>query len=101
MDSGSATVAERGGAGLLLSGVAVGKTPGEPAGSRVRVGSEIGHLVRPTQAARRERVVHRGSEVHLSKRAAGFLERLFPTASGERRSTRFGPAPVRTTRVVR
>jgi hypothetical protein len=66
---------------LPLSSVAVGKTPGEPAGSLVRVGSENRHLVRRTQPARRERTVHGGSEVHLRKRAALFLRRLFPTAS--------------------
>jgi hypothetical protein len=69
--------------GVLLLDVAVGKTPGEPAGSPVRVGSENGHLVRRTQAVRREGVVHDGSEVHLRERAARFLERLFPTASDE------------------
>jgi hypothetical protein len=52
--------------------VAVGKTPGEHAGSLVRVGSENGHLVRRTQAVRCEDVVHGGSEVHLRKRAARF-----------------------------
>ncbi len=61
--------------------MAVGKTPGEPAGSLVRVGSENGHLVRRTQAVRCEDVVHGGADVHLRKRAARFLERLFPTAS--------------------
>ena len=66
---------------LLDSSVAVGKTPGEHAGSLVRVGSENGYLVRRTQAVRCEDVVHGGSEVHLRKRAARFLERLYPTAT--------------------
>jgi hypothetical protein len=68
---------------MLLLDVAVGKTPGEPAGSLVSVGSENRHLVRRTQPPRRERTVHGGSEVHLRKRAALFLRRLFPTASDE------------------
>jgi hypothetical protein len=68
-------------AALLEPPVAVGKTPREPAGSLVRAGSENDHLVRRTQPARRERTVHGGSEVHLRKRAAPFLGRLFPTAS--------------------
>jgi hypothetical protein len=67
--------------GVLPLDVAVGKTPGEPAGSLERVGSENGHLVRRTQALRREDVVHRGSEVQLRKRAARFLEQLYPTAT--------------------
>jgi hypothetical protein len=45
------------------------------------VGSQYDLLVRRTQAVRREGVVHGGSELHLSRRAARFLERLFPTAS--------------------
>jgi hypothetical protein len=70
--------------------VAVGKTLGEHAGSLVRVGSEIGHLVRRTRAVRCEDVVHGGSEVDLPKRAARFLERLYPTATGERNSAQDG-----------
>jgi hypothetical protein len=66
---------------LCKQGVAVGKTPDEPIGSPVRVGSENGHLVRRTQAVRREGVVYGSSEVHLHKGAARFRERLFPTAS--------------------
>jgi ketosteroid isomerase-like protein len=50
------------------------------------VGSENGHLIRRTQAVRREAVVDGGSEVLLRKLAAGFLERLFPTATHKRRS---------------
>src|SRR5215218_10261371 len=73
---------------VLQLDVAVGKTPGEPAGSPVRVGSENGHLVRRTQAVRREGVVHDGSEVHLRKRAARFLERLFPTATSTNSTAR-------------
>jgi hypothetical protein len=68
---------------VSLSRVAVGKTPGEPAGSPVKVGFENGHLVRRRQAVRREGFVHGGSEVHIRKRAARFLERLFPTATRE------------------
>jgi hypothetical protein len=66
---------------VLLLDVAVGKTPGEPAGSPVRVGSKNGHLVRHTLAVRHVDVVHGGAEVHLRKRAACFLERLYPTAT--------------------
>jgi hypothetical protein len=44
-------------------------------------GSENGHVVRRVQAVRRERVVHRASEVRLRKRAARFPERLYPTAT--------------------
>jgi hypothetical protein len=69
---------------VLLFDEAVGKTPGEPAGSIVRVGSESGQLVRRAETVHREGVAHGGCEVHLRKRAAGFLERLFPTASDER-----------------
>jgi hypothetical protein len=68
---------------LLLASVAVGKTPGEHAGSLVRGSSENGHLVRRTQPVRCEDVVHGGSEVHLRKRAARFLERLYPTATSK------------------
>jgi hypothetical protein len=68
--------------------VAVGKTPGEHAGSLVRVGSEIGHLVRRTQAVRCEDIVHGGSEVHLRKRAARFLEQLYPTATSKSSTAR-------------
>jgi hypothetical protein len=68
---------------VLVASVAVGKTPGKPAGSRVRVGSENGDLVRRTQAVRREGVAHGGSEVPLRKRAACFLERVFPTATSK------------------
>jgi hypothetical protein len=82
-ETAAATPRER---SLLPLWVAVGKTPGEPAGSLVRVGSENRHLVRRTQPARRERRVHGGSEVHLRKRAALFLRRLFPTASWTRSS---------------
>src|SRR5919108_3145623 len=63
--------------------VAVGKTPGEPAGSVVRVGSENGNLVGHAQTVRREGVVHGGSGVHLRQRADRFLERLFPTATDD------------------
>jgi hypothetical protein len=42
----------------LVPSVAVGKTPGEPAGSLVRASSENRHLVRRTQPTRRERTVH-------------------------------------------
>jgi hypothetical protein len=72
---------------LLLGGVAVGKTPGELAGSLVRVGSENGHLLRRTQAVRRKGVAHGGSEVHLRGRAACFLTRLCPTATRTSGST--------------
>ena len=57
------------------------ETLGEPTGSLVRVGSENGHHVRRTQAVRREGVVDGGSEVHFRKRAARFLEGLYPTAT--------------------
>jgi hypothetical protein len=47
------------------------------------VGSENGHLVRRARAFHREGVAHGSSEVDLRKRAAQFLERLFPTATIE------------------
>jgi hypothetical protein len=78
---------------VLPFDVAVGKTPGEHAGSLVRVGSANGHLIARAQGVRCEAVVHGGSEVHLRKRAAHFLERLFPTATDASRS---GAGPDRT-----
>jgi hypothetical protein len=50
-----------------------------PKAQLVRLDSENGHLVRHTQAVRCEDVVHGGSKVQLRKRAARFLERLYPT----------------------
>jgi hypothetical protein len=70
-------------AAVLLFDVAVGKTPGEPAGSLVRVGLEYGHLVRRMQAVRRAGAVHGDSGGHLRRRGARFLERVFPTATDE------------------
>jgi hypothetical protein len=71
------------GAALLGCMQAVGKTPREPSGSLVRVGSDNGQWSRRAEAVHREGVVLGGSEVYLRKRAPGFLERLFPTASME------------------
>ena len=91
---------------VLLLDVAVGKTPGERAGSLVRVGSENGHLVRRTQAVRREGVVHGGSEVHLRKRAARFLGTALSDSHRRRQQYWRGPlfpdvtAPIQTASVI-
>jgi hypothetical protein len=66
---------------LLLCAEAVAQTPGEAAGSLLRVGSEIGHLVRRERVVRRKVVPHGGSVVHFRERAARFLRRLCATAS--------------------
>jgi hypothetical protein len=81
--------------GVLVLDVAVAKTPGEHAGSLVRAGSENDHLVRRTQAVGWEDVVHGGSEAHLRKRAARFLERLYPTATDEGSGDRSPRSPIR------
>jgi hypothetical protein len=60
---------------------AVAQTPGEAAGSLLRVGSEIGHLVRRERVVRRKVVPHGGSVLHFRERAARFLRRLCATAS--------------------
>jgi len=67
--------------GVLLSREAVAQTPGEAAGSLLRVGSEIGHLVRRERVVRRKVVPHGGSVLHFRERAARFLGRLCATAS--------------------
>jgi hypothetical protein len=77
---------------VLVFDEAVGKTPGELAGSVVRMGCENGDLVRHTQTVRREGVAHGRSEVRLRKRATRFLERLFPTTSDESGSDRLALA---------
>jgi hypothetical protein len=65
----------------MLRTEAVAQTPGEATGSLLRVGSEIGHLVRRELPARRKVVPHGGAGMHLRERAARFLERLYATAS--------------------
>jgi hypothetical protein len=62
---------------------AVGKTPGEPAGSLLRVGSEIGHLMRRGMSVRPDAVAHSRSDTQICERRAAFRRRLFPTASDE------------------
>lgn len=63
---------------VLVSHEAVGKTPGEPAGSLLRVGSENGHLVRRKWVVRREVVAHGGPDAHVRKRAGVVSRTAFP-----------------------
>jgi hypothetical protein len=61
---------------------AVGKTPGEPAGSLLlRVGSEIGHLMPRGMSVRPDAVAPSRPDTQLCERRAAFRRRLFPTAS--------------------
>jgi Multicopper oxidase len=60
---------------------AVAQTPSEAAGSLLRVGSEIGHLVGRERPVGRKVVPHGGSGMHLRERAPRFLRRLYATAS--------------------
>jgi hypothetical protein len=67
---------------------AAGKTPGEPAGSRLRVGSEIGHLTRRGMSVRPDAVAHSRPDTQLCERRAAFRRRLSrqpPTNPGARR----------------
>ena len=75
---------------LLVSAVAVGKTPDEPTGSVLRVGSEIGHLIRRAVADLRPVAEQATADRCLSERAAPFLRRLFPTTSSRSRTRIFG-----------
>ncbi len=52
--------------------MAVGKTPDEPAASFLRVGHEIGHLIRPAIVLHIAIDLHSGSGPYLSERAALF-----------------------------
>jgi hypothetical protein len=79
--SGSRSALKRRRSALPLSREAVAQTPGEAAGSLLRVGSEIGHLVRRERVVRRKVVPHGGSVLHFRERAARFLRRLCATAS--------------------
>src|SRR5918996_1349153 len=83
-----ALAAEGSGTPLPPSREAVAQTPGEAAGSLLRVGSENGHLVRRTRAARREVVAHGRADVHFLERAAASPRRLCATASRGRSSGR-------------
>jgi hypothetical protein len=73
---------------------AVGKTPGEPAGSRLGVGSEIGHLMRRGMSVRPDAVAHSRPDNQLCERRAAFRRRLFPTAfDGSRSEAQADRAP--------
>jgi hypothetical protein len=61
--------------------VAVAQTPREAAESLLRVGFEIGHLVRRDRPMRRRVSPHGGSGMHLRERATRFLRRFYATAS--------------------
>src|SRR5918992_4199901 len=76
---------------LPQSREAVAQTPGEAAGSLLRAGYEIGHLVRREGPVRRNVVPHGGSGMQLRERAARFLRQLCATASRESANRR-GPA---------
>ena len=71
---------------LLVLVEAVAQTPGKAAGPLLRVGSEIGQLVRRKRVVCRNVVPHSCSGVHFRERAARFLRRLCATASAIRSS---------------
>ena len=66
--------------------VAVAQTPGEAAGSFLRVGSEIGHRMRHARCIRPEVVTPSCSGGHFSDRAAACPRRLCATATTMSRS---------------
>jgi hypothetical protein len=68
---------------LSLSRVAVAQTLGEAAGSFLRVGSEIGHLIRHARCVRPEVARPSRSDGHLRDRAAAFPRWLYATATRE------------------
>jgi hypothetical protein len=72
---------------LALSREAVAQTPGEAAGSFLRVGFEIGHRIRHESRVRPEVVRPSRSGGHLRDRAAAFPRWLYATASTTSRST--------------
>jgi hypothetical protein len=76
------------------------KPPGEPAQSLLRLGSEIGHLVRRERPVRRKVIPHGGAGMHLRERAARFLRRLYATASTRSRCHRRAIGPPRGSRSV-
>jgi hypothetical protein len=59
----------------------VAQTPGEPAGSFLRAGSENGHLVHRAQFVHRAVVAHGWAGMSFRVRAAAFPKRLYATAS--------------------
>ena len=71
---------------LPPSDEAVAQTPGELAGSLLRVGSENGHLIiRRAQGLRGDVAAYGSSGRHFLERAAPFQRRLCATASAEGR----------------
>src|SRR4051794_37580032 len=66
---------------LPLGTEAVAQTPGELAGSFLRVGSERGHLLRRTQRVSRPVVPHDSPGVYFRERGAAFPKWLCATAS--------------------
>src|SRR3954462_13312124 len=66
---------------VALRGEAVAQTPGELAGSFLRVGSERGHLLRRTQRVSRSVVPHDSPGVYVREREAAFPRWLCATAS--------------------
>src|SRR3954453_15621894 len=60
---------------------AVAQTPGELAGSFLRVGSQRGHLLRRTQRVSRPVVPHDSPGVYFRERGAAFPRWLCATAS--------------------
>ena len=64
-----------------FSMVAVAQTPGEAAGSFLRVGSEIGHRIRHARCTRPDLVTPSRSDGHLRDRAAAFPRQLYATAA--------------------
>ena len=66
---------------LLLPWEAVAQTPGEAAGSFLRVGCEIGHRIPYARSIRPEVVTPSRSGGHLHDRAAALPKRLYATAT--------------------
>ena len=67
--------------GLLVFAEAVAQTPGEAAGSLLRVGSEIRHRIRHVKSVRSDGVAASLASGHLQERAATFPRRLYATAT--------------------
>jgi hypothetical protein len=70
-------------ASLSLLSVAVAQSPGEPAGSVLRPGSENGQVVRHTPAAARHGGRLSISGTHFRERAAPLPRRLYATATSK------------------